>query len=436
MSLLQYEQAFSKLNMNQSGGQKSPHKVAMLLAVMELFEKNRLNSNQIFYNEVLKQEFEKAFNELAQEGDKCNAFLPFFHLRSEGFWYHHLKLGQQESYNRHATASGHGTIEKHIAYVELDEELFELLFYQVTRNVLKQALFNNLTQDRIIELLQVGNGWHWLETEAIVQDYFAMLNKELAGQSYNKSKHREALVPKLKERSKGSIEFKHQNISAVLIELGQPYISGYKPAFNYQGQLKNVVLAHLAAHQEQLDTILGQAEYTPEPKVAESIKDWHAILDADKPEFSTQIQEAPRQYLARKTNFVQREALNRALGEQGESFVVEFEKQRLTSAGHEDLVKEVKWVSKENGDGLGYDVRSINIENDQELHIEVKTTQSGRFQPFYISANEVAYSKDCKQQYSLYRVYDFKKNTRIFRLDGDISQHVHLTAQNYRAGFN
>ena len=30
-------------------------------------------------------------------------------------------------------------------------------------------------------------------------------------------------------RSKGSIEFKHQNVSAVLVDMGLPYIDGYKP---------------------------------------------------------------------------------------------------------------------------------------------------------------------------------------------------------------
>ena len=38
-------------------------------------------------------------------------------------------------------------------------------------------------------------------------------------------------------RTDPSIEFKHSNISAVLVERGQPYIDGYKPRGNYQRML-------------------------------------------------------------------------------------------------------------------------------------------------------------------------------------------------------
>ncbi len=52
-------------------------------------------------------------------------------------------------------------------------------------------------------------------------------------------------MPLLDNRSEGSVEFKHQNISAVLIELGQPYIKGYLPRFNYQQILKEAIIDYL-----------------------------------------------------------------------------------------------------------------------------------------------------------------------------------------------
>lgn len=68
---------------------------------------------------------------------------------------------------------------------------------------------------------------HWSATEIdlIVADYFAMLTGELTGQPPIKARHNEALRDQM-GRSKGSIEFKHCNISAVLDELGQPFIRG------------------------------------------------------------------------------------------------------------------------------------------------------------------------------------------------------------------
>ncbi len=439
MSLLGYEQAFSSLKMNQRGANKSPHKMAMLLAVMDLFNEEVIKDNHIYFNAPLITAFEKHFKALAGPNDNCNPSLPFFHLRSSGFWHHHAKPGQQALYEGLTSASSANVIDKTIAYVQLDDELFELLSYSVARECLKHALYENLTQQRRNELLAVGNGWNWLETEATVQDYFAMLGKELKGEQYNKSAHRRALTQKLNSRKEGAVEFKHQNISAVLIEMGQPYIAGYKPAFNYQQQLKNVVLAHLAAHQNQFDELLQTAEAPAQNTPIANIQ-WENVLDTELPEKLTQIQEPPRQYLARKTNFTQREQRNRQLGEKGEAFVIEFERQRLISANRADLAQEVQWSSQEKGDGLGYDVRSFQWRNnapiEEERYIEVKTTNSGKYQPFYISENERAYSKQHPKSYSLYRVYDFNKQSRIFQLHGAIEAHVHLNAQNYRASFN
>ena len=72
-----------------------------------------------------------------------------------------------------------------------------------------------------------------------------MLEAELHGRAYKKSEHRKALIPLLAGRSDGSVEFKHQNISSVLVEMGLPYVEGYKPRGNYQGLLATEVESFL-----------------------------------------------------------------------------------------------------------------------------------------------------------------------------------------------
>ena len=79
--------------------------------------------------------------------------------------------------------------------------------------------------------------WTDTENDLIVADYFSMLAEEIAGRSFNKAAHRKALLPLLPERTHGSIEFKHQNISAVMKGLGEVWIKGYKPDFNEQASL-------------------------------------------------------------------------------------------------------------------------------------------------------------------------------------------------------
>src|SRR5450759_754696 len=91
----------------------------------------------------------------------------------------------------------------------------------------------------------MGEDWSHEEVEAIVANYFGMLDKELRGLEYNKTEYRRNLAKLLENRSDGSIERKHQNISAVLRDLDFPFINGYKPLGNYQEMLFSIVYNRL-----------------------------------------------------------------------------------------------------------------------------------------------------------------------------------------------
>ncbi|MCP3670517.1 MAG: hypothetical protein GY814_08800, partial [Gammaproteobacteria bacterium] len=205
MSLLDYEKRFSSLKMNARGGQeKSPHKVALLLAVMELIEAKHVQDNQIYFDDRLRDVFTRRFEALASLQDRNNPHLPFFHLRSSGFWHHKVKYGRDRTYDDLTTASGPGAITSNIEYACFDDELFELLGNDVARELLKSALARNLNEQDVAQILDVGNGWNWLECEAIVSDYFVMLDKEVRGETFSKTRHREVLMLKLADRSHGS----------------------------------------------------------------------------------------------------------------------------------------------------------------------------------------------------------------------------------------
>ena len=94
------------------------------------------------------------------------------------------------------------------------------------------------------------DSWSKIEVALIIADYFDMLIKELNRIPYKKADHRRQILPLLNNRSEGSIEFKHQNISAILINLGRPYIIGYLPRYNYQNLLEDEVIDYLINHSE------------------------------------------------------------------------------------------------------------------------------------------------------------------------------------------
>lgn len=106
-------------------------------------------------------------------------------------------------------------------------------------------------------------------------DYFAMLAAELSGVPSNKAAHRRSLLQMLSGRSEQSIEFKHANISAVLIDVGFPYITGYKPRANYQGLLYEVVADRLASDAQLQNLAAADAD---RPIVVPEVDEILAVL--------------------------------------------------------------------------------------------------------------------------------------------------------------
>lgn len=273
--------------------------------------------------------------------------------------------------------------------------------------------------------------WSREEVEAIVADYLQMLTLELAGQAFNKSEHRRRLQTKLNNRSDGSIEFKHGNISAAMIDLGFPSLRGYLPRVNYQA-----ILAIIAEEQVRGNTTLDQAALAAvqQPAVVPTRTDFSKVK-ADAPTRQHRVNEAAAPFFkAAKRDYLEREAQNQSLGLAGEEFVVQFEHWRLTQIGQPRLADRVEHVAQTKGDGLGYDVLSFES-NGQERLIEVKTTTFGRDTPFYVSRGELARSQGAKEQFHLYRLFEFRKTPRMFDLPGALEQHCLLDPITYRASF-
>ena len=275
-----------------------------------------------------------------------------------------------------------------------------------------------------------GEDWSRLEVEACVADYLTMLTLELNGQRYSKTQHANALLEKLDGRSRPSLEFKHCNISAVMLALGFPYIDGYKPRENFQGMLLDVIEAQVQTR-IPLQEAAQAAVLRPAMAVAQA--DNHAVwVDVPKP---TRIREAPAGYAPRfspaKRDYLAQEALNRSLGRAGELFVMELEARRLHAAGKKALSERVEHVAATR-DGLGFDVLSYE-ESGRERLIEVKTTAFGQLTPFFVSRNELARSEADAERYHLYRVFDFRNKARLFLLSGAIGESCALEATTYLA---
>lgn len=271
--------------------------------------------------------------------------------------------------------------------------------------------------------------WTDWENDQIVADYFTMLTADLAGRRYSKAEHNRGLRARI-DRGRGSIEYKHQNISAVLKGLGESWIPGYLPAFNFQASLVEAVLRWLDANQVHLGaTMAGDT--------GSGAKDVGQMKIGSPPSGKSRPPAEERDQIlamARRFNVAGRVERNRLLGRAGEERVLAHERAVLESAGRLDLARRVTWVSEEEGDGAGYDIASFSPEGGRRL-IEVKTTNGWERTPFFISRNELAVAELRPREWRLLRVWDFARSAKAFELRPPLTAHVELSATGYEATF-
>lgn len=278
----------------------------------------------------------------------------------------------------------------------------------------------------------VANDWSRQEVEATVEDYFDMLRLELTRRRYNKTEHRRALRARLNQRSDGSVELKHQNISAVLIKLGMPYIQGYKPRSNYQRLLLEVVGEYVSAHPELRELFRIDADTVPPvPTVADFLA---AMVDPPQPEHPGRDSTAePRVvYVPGEPDYLEIEARNQSLGDAGEAFILNFERARLLHIGKDSWADRIEQVSVTEGPSAGFDIRSFE-EDGSDRFIEAKTTKYGKHTPFFVTPNELRFAERHVSKYYLYRLFSFRADPQLYALQGQLQAHFQLTPSEYLA---
>lgn len=273
--------------------------------------------------------------------------------------------------------------------------------------------------------------WSNTEVELIVADYFNMLASELKGETYSKALHRRALLPLLANRSEGSVEFKHQNISAVLITLGQPYIKGYLPRYNYQKILEEVVIDYLTVNK-------GIEEKFK--LFADKVVSFKTIVNFEKliiepPILSIVAEPSPFYHRSPiQVNYLEREQSNNTLGKSGEELVLNYEKWALIKKGKDKLAEQVRWISNEEGDGAGFDILS-KYTNGTDKYIEVKTTKLGKETPFFFSRNELVFSQQHIKDFHLFRLFNFDSDVKMFIKKGGLDTICHSVPVSYKGYF-
>jgi putative restriction endonuclease len=136
----------------------APHKPFMLLSILDLFAQGALQTNFIKINPELGELFSKYWHLLMPLDRHGNMALPFFHLRSSGFWHLIPVLGKEALFEGIRQVDTLSQLQKLILGAKLDDELFQLLQVEETRNALRTALIQTyFVPEYHAALLQQGS---------------------------------------------------------------------------------------------------------------------------------------------------------------------------------------------------------------------------------------------------------------------------------------
>ncbi len=140
-----------KINPGQSMGQIKPHKYALILAIIKLYERHPSRPNRFHITEELEATFEFAFRTLSPDLTFSSAMVeaPFFYLQNDGFWFLHIKPGKEDDF-KYINLHKNGRFTKKrlldiFSHASLDERLHLLLGNRDAREKVKGVLMDMYT---------------------------------------------------------------------------------------------------------------------------------------------------------------------------------------------------------------------------------------------------------------------------------------------------
>ncbi|EAY30986.1 HNH endonuclease [Microscilla marina] len=108
-------------------GSVAPHKPILLLSMIRLIEDRVITSQRIYLTPELLSTFKEYWELLANPKYHREISLPFFYLKSDGFWKLIPNLGHEEFFASKKTIKTFHQLTTKVAYAELDEALFQFL---------------------------------------------------------------------------------------------------------------------------------------------------------------------------------------------------------------------------------------------------------------------------------------------------------------------
>jgi putative restriction endonuclease len=152
-----YLYRFANLKIDRSHGRPAPHKAILLLSIIELIERRGISTNEIELTPDIVSTFLNYWNALYPY-QKGIVALPFFHLKSEGFWHLLPNVGYEKTFNLLRQIRSNYQIRDMVKHACFDDELFHLLSSDKNRTLFRRVIIKDyFDPDERKKLLQAIN---------------------------------------------------------------------------------------------------------------------------------------------------------------------------------------------------------------------------------------------------------------------------------------
>lgn len=141
-----YERKITHLRVDRSKG-VAPHKPILLLAIIELIEYGKLSENKIYPTPLTTSTFLKYWSRLNSETHRANVSLPFFHLKSEGFWHLHPNKGYEKVLEFTKSIRTFSELRRVVSHATIDDNLFLIFSNKAYRENIRECLIETYFQD-------------------------------------------------------------------------------------------------------------------------------------------------------------------------------------------------------------------------------------------------------------------------------------------------
>ncbi len=142
-----FRDAFARLRSDKSASRwpaetrhRAPHKPLLLLTIMDLVAQEYLRDAFVPLDDRLLEEFDHYWASVLPGGRTSDLALPYFHLKSDGFWSLVPRPGMEQVVAAVDQIRSLGPLRASVLGARLDPNLFHLLVQRDTRNALRQVL--------------------------------------------------------------------------------------------------------------------------------------------------------------------------------------------------------------------------------------------------------------------------------------------------------